>query len=119
MNRQDTIVIVPQYPYCIEENRHDVPLEDWYARPQLFFKCTLRPKDGRRPKNPTYRYGQDDLSYYLVFFSTFEAHVAHQGADGGRWGDQAVRTIPNTVSLRGYGREHCGQGPPDSPFSGG
>ena len=32
----------------------------------------LCPKDGRRPKNPTYRYGPDDLSYYLVFFSTFE-----------------------------------------------
>ena len=64
---------MPPYPYCIEEDRHDVPLEDcWYARPQLFFKCTLRPKDGRKPKNPSYRYGPDDLTYYLVFFSTFE-----------------------------------------------
>jgi hypothetical protein len=26
----------------------------------------------RKPKNPIYRYGQDDLLYYLVFFSTFE-----------------------------------------------
>jgi hypothetical protein len=73
LNRQDTVVIVPPYPYCIEEDRHDVPLEDcWYARPQLFFKCTLRPKDGRQPKNPTYRYGPDDITYYLVFFNTFE-----------------------------------------------
>ena len=64
---------MPPYPYCIEEDRHDVPLEDcWYARPQLFFNCNLRPKDGRQPKNPTYRYGPDGLSYYLVFFSTFE-----------------------------------------------
>ena len=71
--RQDTIVIVPPYLYCTEEDRHDVPLEDcWYARPQLFFKCTLRPKDGRQPKNPTYRYGPDGILYYLVFFSTFE-----------------------------------------------
>jgi hypothetical protein len=44
----------------------------WYARPQLFFTCTLRPKNGRQPKNPIYRSGRDDLSYNLVFFSTFE-----------------------------------------------
>jgi hypothetical protein len=64
---------VPPYPYCIEEDHHYVPLEGcWYARPQLFFKCTLCPKDGRQPKNPTYRYGPDDLLYYLVFLSNFE-----------------------------------------------
>jgi hypothetical protein len=45
---QDTVVIVPPYPYCIKEDRLDVALEDcWYARPQLFFKCYLRPKHGR------------------------------------------------------------------------
>ena len=55
---QDTVVVVPPYPYCIEEDRHDVPLEDcWYARPQLFFKCYLRPKNGRDPKNRTYKAG--------------------------------------------------------------
>ena len=48
---QDTVVVVPPYPYCIEEDRHDVPLEDcWYARPQLFFKCYLLPKNGADPK---------------------------------------------------------------------
>ena len=32
---QDTVLIVPPYPYNVEEDRHDVPLEDcWYARPQ-------------------------------------------------------------------------------------
>ena len=55
---QDTLVVVPPYPYCIEEDRHDVPLEDcWYARPQLFFKCYLRPKNGREPKNRIYKAG--------------------------------------------------------------
>jgi hypothetical protein len=50
-----------------------LPLRDcWYARPQLFFRCTLCPTNGRQPKNPTYRSGPDDLSYNLVFFSTFE-----------------------------------------------
>ena len=49
---QDTVCIVPPYPYCIEEDRHDVALEDcWFARPQLFFKCSLR------PKNSTYKAG--------------------------------------------------------------
>ncbi len=34
LNRQDTVIIVPLYLYCIEEDRHNVPLEDcWYALP--------------------------------------------------------------------------------------
>lgn len=45
---QDTILVIPPYPYCIEEDSNDVRLEDcWYARPH-------------------------DLPYHLVFFSTFE-----------------------------------------------
>jgi len=31
MNPKDTILVIPPYPYCIEEERNDVPLEDcWY-----------------------------------------------------------------------------------------
>ncbi len=64
---QDTVVIVPPYPYCIEEDRHDVALEDcWFARPQLFFKCCLRPKDGRVPKNSTYKAGPGMYKYIPV-----------------------------------------------------
>ena len=34
---QDTILVIPPYPYCIEEVPQDVPLEDcWYDRPQLY-----------------------------------------------------------------------------------
>jgi hypothetical protein len=67
---QDTILVVP---FCIEEDRHDVPREDcWYARPQLFFTCVLGPKDGRLPKIRTYKACPDDIVYTLVFFSTFE-----------------------------------------------
>ena len=41
---QDTVLIIPPYPYNLEEDHHNVPLEDmWYARPQLFFTCALRP----------------------------------------------------------------------------
>jgi hypothetical protein len=90
---QDTVVIVLPYPYCIEEDHHDVALEDcWIARPQLFLKCCLRPKDGRVPKDSTnkacprmYKYipvhnsmyvfnnfTPDDLLLDLVFFNTFE-----------------------------------------------
>jgi hypothetical protein len=65
--------VVPPYPFCIEEDRHDVPMEDCcYARPQLFLICVLRSKDGRLPKNRTYKTGPDDIVYTLVFFSTFE-----------------------------------------------
>jgi hypothetical protein len=56
-----------------QSDRHDVPLEDCsYARPQLFFTCVLRPKDGGLPKNRTYKTGPDDIVYTLVFFVTFE-----------------------------------------------
>ncbi len=51
---QDTILVVPPYPYCIEEDRHNDRMEDcWSARPQLFFTCVLRPKNGRLPKTRT------------------------------------------------------------------
>ena len=70
---QDTVLIVPPYPYCIEEDRHAVDLEDcWTARPQLFFSCNLRPKDRRMPKTGSFKTGPDNLRYDLVFFSTFE-----------------------------------------------
>ena len=65
--------MVPPFPYCIEDDRHDVPLDDcWYACPQLFFTCVLCPKNGRFPKNRTYKSGSDDIECTLVFFSTFE-----------------------------------------------
>ncbi len=65
--------MVPPYPYCIEGDRHDVPMEDcWYARPQLFFTFVLRLKHGRLPKTGTCKTGPDDIIYTLVFFSTFE-----------------------------------------------
>ncbi len=70
---QDTIVVVPPYPYSIEDDPADVPFEDcWYARPQLFFNCHLRPSGARPPKNSSYKIGPDDLLFQLVFFSTFE-----------------------------------------------
>ena len=70
---QDTIVVIPPYPYCIEEDHDNIPLEDcWYARPQLLFTCYLRPTGGRPPKNANYRNGPDGRCYHLVLFSTFE-----------------------------------------------
>ncbi len=81
---QDTILVVPPYPYCIEEERHNVPLEDcWYASPQLFFTCILRPNDGRLPKNRTYKTGPDDIIYTLIFFSTFEEPIKGPMEDAG------------------------------------
>ena len=70
---QDTIIVVPPYPYSITEDIEDVPFEDCrYARTQLLFQCHLRPAGGRPPKNPSYKIGPDDLLFNLVFFSTFE-----------------------------------------------
>ena len=43
---------------------------------------------------------------------------AHQGTYGGRRSYQAVRTIPNPVSVRGSSREHGGQSPPYAIVSG-
>jgi hypothetical protein len=36
------------------------------------FKCLLRPKHGRQPKNRNYKACPDELLYHLVFFNTFE-----------------------------------------------
>ncbi len=70
---QDTIVVILPYPYSITEDIDNVPFKDcWYARPQLFFQCHLRPTGGWLPKNPSYKIGPDDLLFNLVFFSTFE-----------------------------------------------
>ncbi len=67
------MLVVSQYPYCIEVDCHAVDLEDcWTALPQLFFNCYLRPKGGRMPKTCCHETGPDDLRYYLDFFSTFE-----------------------------------------------
>jgi hypothetical protein len=69
---RDTIVIVPpsSYPYCIEQDRHAVALEDcWFARPQLFlayFRCCLHPKDGGVPKNSNYKAGPGIYKYIPV-----------------------------------------------------
>jgi hypothetical protein len=60
---QDTILIIPPYPYNLEDH-HDVPLEDmWYTRPAS--------ENGSKPKNADYKTGQDDKTYSFVFFSTF------------------------------------------------
>ena len=64
---QDTVLIIPPYPYNLEEDHHDVALEDmWYARPQLYFTCALRPKNGRKPKYANYKTGPDDKTYSFV-----------------------------------------------------
>ena len=38
---QDTILVIPPYPFCIEEVPQDVLLEEcWYARPQLLLPAS-------------------------------------------------------------------------------
>ena len=73
---QDTVVVDPPYPFSIEEDSDDVPLNDcWYACPQLFFRIEVQiysASKGWKTAEESYRFGPDDLSYNLVFFSTFE-----------------------------------------------
>ena len=65
MLRQDCCLILPPYPFSLEDPS-DMSLEDaWHARPQLFFRCLLRPRDRRPPKNQSWTRGP-------VSFSTFE-----------------------------------------------
>ena len=65
-------MILPPYPFSLEDPS-DMSLEDArHARPQLFFKCLLRPRDGRPPKKANSTRGPDDIEECLVFFSTFE-----------------------------------------------
>ena len=72
MLHQDCCLILPPYPFSLGDPS-DMSLEDaWHVRPQLFFKCILRPQNGRPPKNPSWTRGPDDLESTLVFFSTFE-----------------------------------------------
>jgi hypothetical protein len=70
---EDTVLVVPPYPYCIEEDCYDVDLQDcWTALPQLFFSCHMLPMGGRKPKDWRHKMSPDNLRYNLVFFSTFE-----------------------------------------------
>ena len=74
---QDPILVIPPYPYCIEEVPHDVPLEDcWYACPQLRFTCTFvqNMEEPRRIQltDTALMTSMSTWCLVLVFFSTFE-----------------------------------------------
>ena len=71
---QDTLALVAPYPFRMEPLEDFDPLTDfdmtggddvWFARPQLFFSCTLCPT-GQMENKSSHR----EVS--LVFFSTFE-----------------------------------------------
>ncbi len=74
---QDTIVVIPPYPYSITEEillmfllktvGMPVPSSSSSATCVLLADGSLR----TRPV-PSYKIGPDDLMYNLVFFSTFE-----------------------------------------------
>ena len=66
------MVIVPQYPFTLQDPS-DVPIaEYWYASPQLFFTCNVLPKDSRPPSRANYTHSPDDIRLE-VFFSAFES----------------------------------------------
>jgi hypothetical protein len=58
-------MIIPPYPFTLEDPPN-VPLEDtWYARPHLFFSCWFRPTGGRPPSQGNYTIGPDDFQMQL------------------------------------------------------
>ena len=69
---QDTLLTVPPYPFVQDcDNPTDVPPEEcWFARPQLYLTCYLRPRDGRSPTGRR-TYGEDDIQVQLMFYITF------------------------------------------------
>ena len=113
MRRQDCCLILQPYPFSLGDPS-DMSLEDaWHARPQLFFKCILRPQNGRPPKNPSWTRGPDDLEATLVFFSTFEElklPAAGPNAAHGSCHHQAVRAVPYSDSVRRPLRKYAWQG---------
>ena len=65
-------MILPPYPFSLDDPT-DMSLEDAsHARPQLFFKCFLRPRNGRPPQNATWTSGPNDMEACIMCFSTFE-----------------------------------------------
>ena len=124
--------------------RRIVMMSPWKTvgfRPQLFFKCCLRPKDGRVPKLSTYKAGPgiykyipvypstyvfnhyftpDDLLCELVFFNTFEElNLPITGPMRTRGLSSCMNhPHPNPVSVCGSCGEHGGQSPPYAVVSG-
>ena len=62
---QDCCLILPLYPFSLEDPS-DMSLED--ARPQLFFKCLLRPRNGRPTQNTTWMRGPNDIDCLSCVF---------------------------------------------------
>ena len=74
---QDCVATIPPYPHYVGErgDGYDVAsaVSDsdsmWVVRPQLFFKCTLRPINATKGRYNQY---SEDIDIDLVFFSAFE-----------------------------------------------
>ena len=48
---QDCYLILPPYPFSLEDPDNMSIDDAWLAWPQLFFTCWLRPIDDRPPKS--------------------------------------------------------------------
>ena len=58
-NSQDTVLTVTPYSFVLDDPT-DVPLEECWFAPQLYFNCYLRPRNGRSPTGRR-AYGEDDI----------------------------------------------------------
>jgi hypothetical protein len=79
---QDCVATIPPYPHYIGERGDDYDVASaisdpdslWVVRPQLFFKCTLRPLNSTKGR---YNRFSEDIDVDLVFFSAFEDLLLH------------------------------------------
>ena len=104
---QDCCLILPPYPFSLEDPSHMSLEEAWHARPQ---QCLLRPRNGRPPKNQTWTRGPDDIEACLVFFSTFEELKLPATGPNGSCHHQAVRAVPYSDPVRRPLRKYAWQG---------
>ena len=65
---------MPPYPFVLDDSDPtEVPLEErWFALPQLYFTCYLRPRDHGRSPTGCRTFGEDNIAVQLMFYSTFE-----------------------------------------------
>ena len=57
--------------WSLDDSTYVLLEECWFALPQLFFTCYLRPRDGNSQAGRC-TYGEDDIQVQLMFYSTFE-----------------------------------------------
>ena len=120
------LFVVPQYPYCLEEDRHSEPLDEClYARSKLFFTCHLRPAHGRLSKNIRTKTALMTFKFATTWFSSVPLKCLTCPSKGAwkmlKWSSCMSHPLrfPYTLSVCGSCQcpEYGWQSPPDPLIS--